>query len=94
MVADGLTRVSRIEYEKIKPEGRHLCLDDTISRIFRLVGEEVESCYEGIIDEVGTKLSKQDMLDEDNPTCSRDRFAILSKFHNSMVDHLGFELTL
>ena len=61
-VADGLTRVSRLEYEKIKPEGRHLYRDDTISRIFRWEGEEVESCSEGIIDEVGTKYTKQDMF--------------------------------
>jgi hypothetical protein len=94
LVADGLTRVSRVEYEKIKPAGRYLYRDDTISRIFRLEGEEVESLYEGVIDDVGTKLSKQDMLDEDNPTCSSDRFAIFAKFHNSMVGHLGVERTL
>ena len=34
LVADRLTRVSRLEYEKIKPEGRHPYEDDTISRIF------------------------------------------------------------
>ena len=94
-MADGLTRVSRLEYEQIKPAGRYLYRDDTISRIFRLEGEDVESCYEGVIDEVGTKLSKQhDMLDEDNPTCSSDRFAIFAKFHNSMVGHLSVERTL
>ena len=70
-MADGLTRVSRLEYDKIKPAGRYLYRDDTISRIFRLEGEEVESLYEGVIDEVGTKLSKQDMLDEDNPLFKR-----------------------
>jgi hypothetical protein len=83
-----------LEYEKIKPAERYLYRDDTISRIFRLEGEDVESCSEGIIDEVGTKLSKQDILDEDNPTCSSDRFAIFAKFHNSMVSHLGVERTL
>jgi len=72
LVADGLTRVSRLEYEKIKPEGRHPYEDDTISRIVRLEGEEIKSGYEDI-DEVGTKLSKQDMLGEDNLTCSSNR---------------------
>ena len=36
LVADGLTRVSRLEYEKIKLAGRYLYRDDTICRIFRL----------------------------------------------------------
>ena len=62
LVADGLTRVSRLEYQNIKPAGRHLYEDDIISRIFHLEGEEIESGYEGIVDDVGNKLSKQDML--------------------------------
>ena len=34
------------------------------------------------------------MLDEDNPTCSSDRFSIFAKFQNSMVGYLGVERTL
>jgi len=36
-------RVSRLEYEIIKPTGLYLYEDDTINRIFRLEGEEIES---------------------------------------------------
>ena len=75
-----------VEHQSIKLAGRHLYEDDTVSGIFHL---EVERGYEDIIDEIDTKLSKQDMVDVDNPTCSSCRFAIFLEI--SLFDGRSFQ---
>jgi len=72
LVAGGLTRVSRFEYESIKPAGRYLWWHYQSN--LSLGGRRGKY-------EVGMKLSKQDMTIQ----LVQDRFAIFAKFHNSSI---------
>jgi cleavage and polyadenylation specificity factor subunit 1 len=88
VVADGLTRVHRSQLQYIKPNKRHLYHDDTIPRVFRLVGEDMEGSEEGYVED----------SDEDNEHLEAlgpiERRNIFSRFHNSMVGHFGIDRTL
>jgi hypothetical protein len=87
VVADGITRVHRSQFQYIPKKQRHLYVDDTLERVFRFVGEDMESEYPGYIES----------SDEDNESLDAlgpiERHHIFSKFHNSMVGHFGIDRT-
>jgi cleavage and polyadenylation specificity factor subunit 1 len=89
VVADGLTRVFRLQFHELNALKRSVHIDDTIPRLFRLEGEGLRFEDQGYMD------SDTDDDNEDvealGPT---ERHAIFAKFHNSMVGHFGVEHTL
>ena len=88
VVADGITRVHRLQLAEIPAHKRHLYEDDTIERVFRLTGENAPADKEGYIEE-------SDEDDDSLPSLGViERQSLFKKYHNSMVGHFGVDRTL
>jgi hypothetical protein len=87
-VADGITRVHRLQFAEIPAPKRYLYEDDTIERVFRLTGESEPSGPEGDVEE-----SDEDYEDL-APVGHIERHTLFRKYHNSMIGHFGDERTL
>jgi hypothetical protein len=87
-VADGITRVHRLQFAEIPASKRYLYEDDTIERVFRLTGESVPIGQEGSVEE-----SDEDYEDL-APVGHIERHTLFRKYHNSMIGHFGVERTL
>jgi hypothetical protein len=88
VVADGLTRVYRLDYANLPKKSKHLHEDDTIPRVFRLVGEDAPAEHEGYVEDSDEEFESLESL---GPI---ERHATFAKFHNSMIGHFGVERTL
>jgi hypothetical protein len=88
VVADGLTRVFRCNFNNLSVRDRRFVKDDTIPRIFRLEGEGITPAEEPVSDSDEEGQAKCPSLS------LSERVATFSKFHNSCVGHFGVTKTL
>ena len=62
IVADGLTRVNTLIFNDVYKSKRHLYQNDSISRIFRLGGKEIEETeIPGVFNEVGESGGEEEL---------------------------------
>ncbi len=91
IVADGLTRVNTLVFKPLDKCKRHLYRDDSISRIFRLVGEGIEETeFPEVVNEEDKSGGEED-LDQYGII---ERHEVFARCHKSIVGHLGVERTL
>ena len=77
--------------EQTPKHKRHLFVDDSIQRIFRLGEEGLEETeFPGEIEEEGDIAAKEDFEEYGNV----EKHEVFSRYHNSIVGHLGVERTL
>ena len=88
MVADGLTRVFHLDYEKLPQKIKYCFKKDSTQRIFRIEEEEVEDAYPGDSDEEGNEIVPSRVQDADSEVSLQEKQAILAQFHNSVIGYL------
>ena len=85
VVADGLTRVFHVDYEKLPQKIKYCFKEDSTQRIFRIEKEEVEDAYPGDSDEEGNEIVPSRVQDADSEVSSQEKQVVFEKFHNSVI---------
>jgi hypothetical protein len=93
VVADGLTRVFHVDYEKLPQKIKYCFKEDSTQRIFRIEEEEVEDAYPGDSDEEGNEIVPSRVQEADSEVSSQEKQVVFEKFHNSVIGHLGVDRT-
>jgi len=89
VVADGLTRIFHVDYEKLPEKIKYCFKEDSTQRIFRMEEKEVEDANPGDSDEEGNEIVASRVQDDDSEVSLEEKQAIFEQSQNSVIGHLG-----